>query len=315
MSEVPFPAGRVFLLVALFVACWLAPLSLAAQDLEPRRWTHLPVGTSTLGIGYAGRKADIFFKPAIGITDGTADVNAWLARYSYSYDWSGMTARVDTILPYVSGTWKGLVDGEPGQRSIRAGGDPIVRLSVNFFGSPALQGQEYLDFLAENPVRTTVGASLAISLPLGSYDPEELINLGRNRYTVRPQIGMLHQRGPWSFELTGSLFAFSKNTEFVETSTLSQDPVFALQAHVTRNFKGNFWLGAGVAYANGGKIKLDGTRTTYEVDNLLLNLVGSYKINKNQSLMIAWQQGRTQNDVGSDFDSWLLSWAIAWDEQ
>jgi hypothetical protein len=296
----------------LLLACWLTPLSLAAQDLEPRRWTHLPVGANTLGIGYAGKNSDIYFNPLLGITDGTADINAWLARYSYSFDWSGKTARVDGILPYVSGTWKGLVEGEPSQRTTRAGGDPWVRLSVNFYGSPALEGQEFLEFMAENPVRTTVGASLAVSLPLGGYDPEELINVGRNRYTARPQVGVLHQRGPWSFELTGSVYVFSKNTDYLDSITLSQDPMFALQAHVTRNFKGNFWLGAGMAYANGGRVKLDGVRTAYEVDNVLLNLVGSYRITRTQSLMIAWQQGRTQNEVGSDFDSWLISWAVAW---
>lgn len=298
--------------------CWIAALvllasaPLAAQDLEPRRWTHLPVGVNTLGIGYAGQNADIYFNPAIGITDGTADLNAWLARYSHSFSWSGKTARVDAILPYVSGTWCGLVDGEQGQRTIRAGGDPWLRLSLNFYGSPALKGQEFLKFLADNPVRTTVGASLAVSLPWGGYDPEELINVGRNRYTVRPQVGVLHQRGPWSYELTGSIYLLSDNDDFVESITLSQDPIYALQAHVTRNFKGNFWLGAGLAYAAGGKIKLDGAQTGYKVDNVLWNLVGSYKITRTQSVMVAWQQGRTQVDVGSDTDSWVASWAIAW---
>lgn len=290
----------------------LASAPLTAQDLEPRRWTHLPVGTNTFALGYAGQSIDIYFNPLLGITDGTADTNAWLARYGRSFDWGGKTARVDGILPYLSGTWRGLVDGEPGQRSIRAGGDPWLRLSVNFYGSPALEGQAFLDFLANNPVRTTVGASIAISLPWGGYDPEELINVGRNRYTLRPQVGVLHQRGPWSYELTGSVFLFSDNDEFVESTSLSQDPVYALQAHLTRNFKSNLWLGAGVAYAAGGKVKLDGSRIAYDVDNLLWNLVGSYKITRTQSVMVAWQQGRTQNDVGSDSDSWLLSWAIAW---
>jgi hypothetical protein len=305
------PVVRAYLSGLLLMACWLMPLSRAAQDLEPRRWTHLPVGTSVLGVGYAGQNADIYFNPVIGITDGSSNLNAWLARYSHAFDWSGMTARVDGILPYVSGSWQGLVDGEPGQRTIRSGGDPLVRLSVNFYGSPALKRQEFLDFVEENPVRTTVGASLAVSLPLGGYDPTELINVGRNRYMLRPQVGVLHERGPWSFELTGSMFLFSDNNDFVDSVTLSQDPVWALQAHVTRNFEGNFWLGAGMAYGRGGKVQLDGSPTAFEIDNLLLNLVGSYKLTRTQSMMLAWQRGRTQNDVGADFDSWLLSWAMA----
>jgi hypothetical protein len=301
-------AARCFIALVLL----LAPFSLAAQDLEPRRWTHLPVGTNTFALGYAGRNLDIYFNPMLGITDGSADLNAWLARYSYSFDWSGKTARVDGILPYVSGTWRGLVGGEPGQRNIRTVGDPWLRLSVNFYGSPALSGQEFREYVTGNPVHTTVGASLAVSLPWGGYDPGELINVGRNRYALRPQIGVLHQRGSWSYELTGSVYLFSDNKDFVESIRLSQDPVYALQAHVTRNFKGNFWLGIGVAYAVGGDVYLDSLRTTYEVDNVLWNLVGSYRITKYQSVTLAWQHGRTQVDVGSDSDSWLLSWIFAW---
>ena len=293
------------------LACAVSNQALA-QDLEPRRWTHLPVDTHTVGIGYSGKTSDIFFNPLIGITDGTADVNAWLARYGYSFNLAGKTARVDGILPYVSGTWQGLVGGEPGFRTIRAGGDPLLRLSVNLYGAPALSAPELRDYFAERPVRTTVGASLAVSLPLGSYDPEELINVGRNRYTLRPQVGVLHTRGDWSFELTGSVFFFSNNDDFVESVTLSQDPVLALQGHVTRNFKGGFWLGAGLAYAAGGEVELDGQPVSYKVDNLLVNMVGGYRVSARQSVMLAWQQGRTQINVGSDYDSWLLSWVYAW---
>ena len=286
--------------------------SLWAQDLEPRRWTHLPVDMNIFSIGYARQDADIYFNPMIGITDGTADINAWLARFSRSFNWFGMTARIDGILPYVSGTWWGLVDSEPGQRSIRTGDDPWLRLSLNFVGSPAMRRQEYLNFLQKNPVRTIVGASLAVSLPWGGYEPKELINVGSNRFALRPQIGVLHERGSWSYELTSSVSVFSANDDFVESIRLSQEPIFALQAHVTRNFKGNFWLGAGIAYAAGGEVKLDGAPTAYEVDNVLWNLVGSYRITNNQSVMLAWHKGRTQVDVGTDTDSWLLSYSVYW---
>jgi hypothetical protein len=302
--------ARLDWLAAILLILTSVPLN--AQDLEPRRWNHLPVGTNIAVVGFAGKSADIYFNPLIGITDGTADLNAWLARYSHSFDWGGMTARVDGIVPYVSGTWRGLVGGEPGQRTIRAGGDPWLRLSLNFYGAPALRGTEFTDFVAANPVRTAFGASLAVSLPWGAYDSRELINVGANRYVLRPQVGTLHQRGPWSFELTGSVYVFSDNDDFVESTTLSQEPIYALQAHVTRNFKGNFWLGAGMAYAAGGVITLDRTRTDFKVDNLLVNLVGGYRISQNQSVMLAWQRGRTQIDVGTDSDSWLFSWVISW---
>ena len=108
-------------------------------------------------------------------------------------------------------------------------------------------------------------------------------------------------------ELAGCLL-----DDFVESITLSQEPVWAAQAHVTRNVLGRGWLGVGLAYAVGGKIDLDGERVDYRVDNVLWNLVGGYRLTRHQSVMVAWQQGRTQVDVGQDSDSWLLSWVYAW---
>ncbi|MBT8041382.1 MAG: transporter [Gammaproteobacteria bacterium] len=302
--------AAIWCLVVLAAVLTASPV--VAQDLEPRRWAHQPIGTHSTVLALATREAEIFFNPIIGITDGTADVNTLFLRYGYAFEWFGKTARVDGVLPYMSGTWQGLVDGEPGRRSIRDGGDPLLRVSLNLYGAPALTREAIADYFAEHPARTTVGVSLAVSLPLGAYDPEELINVGRNRYLLRPQIGVLHTRGSWSFELTGSVFVFGDNTDYLESLTLSQRPVYALQGHVTRNFNGGFWLGTGVAYATGGVIDIDRTRTRYEVDNLLWNLVGGYRITRRQSVVFSWQQGRTQTDVGTDYDSWALSWVYAW---
>jgi hypothetical protein len=224
-ADVAFLRNPLWVL-ALTLTLGLAAVPAAAQDLEVRRWSHLPVGVNTLAVGYAGQDTRIYFNPIVGITDGTADLNAWVARYSHTFDWSGKTARIDVMLPYVSGTWQGLVDGVPGQRTIRDRGDPWIRLGLNFYGAPANSGNAYRNYIAEHPIRTTIGASLAVSPPLGDYDPTELINVGTNRYAVRPQLGMLHVRRAWSFELTGSVFIFQDNTDFVDAITLSQEPVW-----------------------------------------------------------------------------------------
>lgn len=69
--------GPIVLLHTLAIACCLVTTPVNAQDLEPRRWSHLPVGMNTLAVGYAGMDQEIYFDPALGITDGTANLNAW----------------------------------------------------------------------------------------------------------------------------------------------------------------------------------------------------------------------------------------------
>jgi hypothetical protein len=139
-----------------------------------------------------------------------------------------------------------------------------------------------------------------------------LINVGQNRYTLRPQLGVLYLRNQWSCELTGSVFLFTENSEFLEDSKLDQEPVWAIQGHVSRNIGARAWASVGLAYARGGKVEIDRERIDYKVDNILWNAALSYRLNPTQSVSVGWQQGRTQVNVGTSSDSWLVSWVKAW---
>jgi len=45
-----------------------------------------------------------------------------------------------------------------------------------------------------------VGASVQVSAPLGQYDKERLINLGNNRWFVKPDIGVSKAWGDFTLE-------------------------------------------------------------------------------------------------------------------
>lgn len=191
-------------------------------------------------------------------------------------------------------------------------GDPRLRLSVNLYGAPALAGSEFAQYRAEHANNTVVGASIATTVPLGKYCDDCLINIGNNRWSVRPQIGLVHTRGPWSFELTGSAFVFSDNTSFVDNIVLKQKTVYAAQTHVVYNFKPGLWASISTGYASGGGIHLDQTKTAFEVDNWVWAASLGVPVNKTQSIKLTWLSGRTQNQVGRDSDNLLLSWSMRW---
>ena len=48
-----------------------------AQDLEPRRWSHLPVGLNIAGVGSGFTDGDIFFDPVARIRLGLELASAW----------------------------------------------------------------------------------------------------------------------------------------------------------------------------------------------------------------------------------------------
>ena len=208
----------------LFVLLLLLSLGLAervsAQDLEPRRWTHLPIGLNIVGAGYGYTEANVYFSPFLKITDGTSRINSLGVSAVHTFNLAGKSARFSLALPYVSGRWDGDVDEEFQVIHRRGIGDPRLRLSVNLYGAPALKGPEYVQYRAEHATNTVVGASIAVTMPLGNYEDDRIINIGTNRWSVRPQIGVVHTRGPWAFELTGSAFLFSDNDSFVDNAIL-----------------------------------------------------------------------------------------------
>jgi hypothetical protein len=289
---------------------WIACSCAVAQDLEPRRWTHLPIDTNVLGVTYAYATGDIAVDPAIRLSDVDFRMNAAVVSYVRSFALFDTTARVDVAVPLQSGHWEGLLDGQPAAASRDGLGDPIVRLSVNLLGAPALRGPEYMEYRRQHPRTTVLGAAVQFKLPLGEYREEKLINLGENRFMIRPQIGVLHTNGPWSLELTGSAFFFTDNDDFFGGSRLERDPLYAIQSHVVRTFEGGHWVSAGIAYAGGGEMTIDGQAKDNARDDLLFGVSWGLPIGKSQSLKLTYYRRDTLADSGLGAHNLLLGWSI-----
>ncbi len=164
------------------IACLLLPLQSAfAQALEPRRWTHLPVGANFAGFAYTYADVDIAFDPALQIEDATADIDTYLFSYVRVLDVFGRSGRIDFLVPYSTGRWEGLLEGQPASTEREGFRDPVIRFAVNLLGSPAERGAK---FRPRND-NTIVGLGFEISPPLGEYQNDKLINLGSNRWSFR----------------------------------------------------------------------------------------------------------------------------------
>jgi Putative MetA-pathway of phenol degradation len=75
--------------------------------------------------------------------------------------------------------------------------DPAFRLSMNFVGAPALTAAEFKNYRQD----LIFGMSLRVTAPLGQYDAEKLVNIGTNRWSFKPEIGLSKAFGPWTVEL------------------------------------------------------------------------------------------------------------------
>jgi len=292
-------------LVLLLLLGWVN--ATFAQDLEPRRWSQMPTGLNFVGIGLGHVEGDILFDPVLLVEDAEFDVQAAGLVYVRSFGLLGRSARVDFSLPYRAGRWEGTVDGEFIHFRRRGFADPRVRISMLLYGGPA---QTPAEFSKSKKSNTVVGAAVAVSMPFGDYFGQKLINLGNNRWIIRPQLGVTHTRGKWTGELTGSVFWYGDNDKFWKGNELETDPLWALQAHLIYTFKPGLWASISTGYGWGGESTVNGDAKNNPSGNWLTALSFGFPIDRRQGIKIAYLAGRSQKSTGADIDSLILAYSV-----
>jgi hypothetical protein len=175
-------------------------------------------------------------------------------------------------------------------------GDPQLRFAVNLIGGPALTPQQ---FRTRTP-QTTLGASLTVLCPYGEYLPSKLINIGTNRWAFKPELGLSHPAGKWSFELYAGVWFFTDNTDFFGGHVRTQNPLASYQTHVIYNVNPRTWAAFDFTYYSGGQTTLDGERKDDRQNNTRGGLTFAVPITPHQSIKASWANGAHRHEVPDD---------------
>lgn len=280
-----------------------------AMELEPRRWSHLPVDSNFGGVGYAYTEADIFFNPVLKLTDADVKKDTWMGKYIRSFEMFDKSARIGIAQAYQEGKWKGLLDGNPASVSRHGLSDTFARLAVNLYGAPPLKGKEFVQYRTNADVETIVGAAFVVRLPTGDYMDDKLINLSDNRYAFQPQLGAVHTRGKWSAELTGQAAFYTDNDDFFNGNTLEQDPLYFIHGHIVHTFKPGVSATASLGIDYGGETSVNGVNSDDKKKDIGWAVSFSYPIER-YLFKIAYIGTRTKENVG--FDSDTVSAGFSW---
>jgi hypothetical protein len=294
----------------LAAACWSLPCQ--AQQLEPRRWSHLPVGVNFAGGGYAYTNADIAFDPVLLIEDVALEMHTFPLKYIRTFELAGKSARVDWLQSYQDARWNGSLDGVPTHVARSGWSDMSLRLAVNIIGGPPLRGAEFAEYRAATDSETIVGLGLVVQVPTGHYLDDKLLNLGTNRFTFRPQLGVLHNRDKWSTEVTVASWIYTDNDEFFGGNYLEQDPLYTIQGHVNYTFRPGLWAGAGIGYGLGGESTVNGIHKDDPRESLIWGLSLGCPITKKVGVKIAYISQRTQTSVGANSDTLATALSVLW---
>jgi hypothetical protein len=280
---------------------------LQAQELEPRSYSHSPVGLNFLIGGYGYSKGSVLTDPSLPIENVSNEVHGGVLAFATTFAVAGQTAKADVILPYASLSAEGLVFGEPRERHVTGFGDPLVRFSMNFIGAPALTTAEFAGYKQD----WIVGASLRIGMPLGQYDDDRLVNIGANRWTFRPEIGVSKALGKWTIELAPGVTLYADNTDFFGGNRREQEPLFGLQSHLCYNLGPGFWAAFDAAYYGGGQTTVGDVQNEDRQEGARLGLTLAFPLNKHHSLKLYAMTGFNPS-WERDFDAIGVAWQYRW---
>jgi hypothetical protein len=283
-----------------------------ALEFEPRRWAHLPMDTNFAGVGYAYTGTDILVDPATRLENVKMRVHTVAGKYIRTFELFDKSARIDIGQGYQEGNWTGLVDGVSASTSRNGLSDTLVRFAINLYGAPPLSGKEYVAYRSKVDVETIVGMGLVMRFPTGDYKKDKLINLGKNRFTFRPQLGASHIRGKWTAELTTDAAFYTDNNEFFNGNTLEQDPLYVVRTNLIHTFRPGFWASTGFGYQYGGENSVNGIGSNNRLQDIGWSFSLAYPINRSAGISVKYIGVRTQESTGLDTDTVIAGVSFAW---
>jgi hypothetical protein len=296
-------------LLAVALAACLTPLAgpARAQSIEPRSYSNAPVGVNFLIAGYVYTRGGLAFDSASPLSEPHLKSSSAVLAYARTLDLGARSAKVDVVVPYTWLSGHGLYLGDPVERTVNGFQDPLVRLSVNFFGAPALSPAAFASYEQD----LIVGASVQVSLPVGQYDSTRLVNIGTHRWFVKPEVGMSKAVGQWTFEAKAAVTLFSTNDEFFNGGRREQDPLYSLGAHAIYSTPRGNWGSVDVTWFAGGRTSLDGILNRDLQQNWRVGATLAFPVDRRNSIKLYASSGVSAR-TGNSFDAGGIAWQYRW---
>lgn len=286
------PGALSAAIAVLFVA-----VQAHAGEIEPRTYLNTPVGINFLLAGYAFSEGSLSTVGSSPIKDSHLRIHTGVLAFARSMDVWGKSGKFDVILPYSRFSGNAMVDGQRKERNISGLNDPRFRFSVNFYGAPALSLKDFADYRQD----VIIGASIQVSAPLGQYDKDKLVNIGNNRWFIKPDVGISKAFGSFTLEFSAGVFIFTKNSDYFGGHTLEQDPLFTTQVHATYNFGGGVWAALSGANDYGGRTTIDGEQNDDQENNWRVGATLALPVSRNYSVKLYASSG-VHTTIGIDYD-------------
>ena len=291
------PVARLRLVVAALLALGaLCPLQARAQVPARFYWKSLSGGGGVPLIFESLSGNTNPFDPAHTVTAGANfDATMAMAGYAHTFTLFDRSAMAAVILPMGRISGEVTAAGKTSTQSTKGFGDPMLELDVNILGPRAIKSIP--DMLRYEP-GFSVDLLADLAVPIGEYDSSQPLNIGQNRWYGRLGLPVVWQLGAWvpgrrtTLEFLPAVWLFGTNDDYVGQE-MKTDPMFQLDAHLSRDLTEHFWAALDGTWYTGGKATIDGVEGK-KLNNVGVGLTLGYQINDNLNLTVGYKS--TIND-------------------
>jgi Putative MetA-pathway of phenol degradation len=302
--------------LAMLAVGALGPLEALSQVPARFYWKSLSGGNAVpLIYESISGNTNPFDSANLVIPGANFDATLALTGYAHTFTLAGRSALAAVILPM--GRVSGDVltpGGDTAKQSASGFGDPTLEFNFNLIGPKA-------QVTIPDALRYEPGFSLDVladlMIPIGEYDSDQSLNIGQNRWYGRIGFPVVWQLGDWvpgrrtTLEFLPAVWFFGDNTDFVG-QTLETDPLFQIDAHLTRDFTGNLWGSLDAAWYNGAEATIGGVKGE-ELDNYGFGLTLGYQVNDNLGLTFGYKSTASDDEPDDlQMDVFMISLVYGW---
>jgi hypothetical protein len=302
-------------LLFITILAGMSICSCRAQDLAPRAYIITPLHSNAITLTWSFYHGSIDYNGALPISGATGTYSVPILSYYHSFSFFGRSANVLASLPYAVGNFHGTAFGAENHLYRSGLLDSVFRFSVNLKGGPAMPVEQFVKWRQ----KVLLGASLKVMAPTGQYDPTKLINWGTNRWSFKPEFGYSERWGKWVLDGHLGVWFFTTNPEFWShniyysgTRFQSQDPIGALEGHLSYDVKLRLWFSLDGNFWFGGKTSVNGVQNPLSRQaNSRIGGTVAVPMSKHQSLKFSYSDG-TYIRFGGNYQNFSVAWQYSW---
>ena len=264
-----------------------------SQFTDPHTYENTPVGINQLELSYAYVNSNTSIDTSLIIMGAKFTVNQGTIDYTRYFGFLHRLMWVEAGVPVAS--LSGSLGGTNINSSTAGTGDSIYALAMLLKGGPALSVDEFERY---KPT-TTLGVSFTITAPTGLYHPNNILNIGSDRWSFKPEIALSHPFGrehKWEFDGYANGYFYTDNTSFHGREILRQQPLPGFEGHMSYSFSDRLWASLDTRYSFRGTTFVDGVDQNNAQQNFILGGEMNISFNSRNSLVFEFAKALVHNN-------------------